>query len=130
MKSAALVSRDSDLLGLAKEIPDYVALLAAVVVAGFLGGVVGIWASILWGVGVLAGSSSMGANANIHRAAASLQKANLHRIERTWSARMGSGFAAVMRPGCDLSGAVVSTGGQALGRSPREMRSRLEIAFS
>lgn len=33
----------------------YVALLAMVVVAGFLGGAVGIWASILWGAGVLAG---------------------------------------------------------------------------
>jgi hypothetical protein len=33
----------------------YVALLAAVVVAGFLGGAVGIWASVIWGVGVLAG---------------------------------------------------------------------------
>lgn len=33
----------------------YVALLATVVVAGFLGGAVGIWASVLWGVGVLAG---------------------------------------------------------------------------
>jgi hypothetical protein len=33
----------------------YAALLAAVVVAGFLGGAVGIWASILWGLGVLAG---------------------------------------------------------------------------
>jgi hypothetical protein len=33
----------------------YAALLAAVVIAGFLGGAVGIWASILWGLGVLAG---------------------------------------------------------------------------
>lgn len=33
----------------------YVALLAAVVFAGFLGRAVGIWASILWGVGVING---------------------------------------------------------------------------
>jgi hypothetical protein len=33
----------------------YVALLATVVVAGFLGSAVGIWASVFWGVGVLAG---------------------------------------------------------------------------
>ncbi len=38
----------------------YVAILAAVVVAGFLGGVLGIWASILWGLGVLAGLVSYG----------------------------------------------------------------------
>ncbi|HET7052590.1 MAG TPA: hypothetical protein VFI09_01585 [Solirubrobacterales bacterium] len=31
----------------------YIAVIAAVVVAGFLGGALGIWASILWGVGVL-----------------------------------------------------------------------------
>jgi hypothetical protein len=33
----------------------YVALLAAVGFAGFLGSALGIWASILWGVGVLSG---------------------------------------------------------------------------
>ncbi len=33
----------------------YVAILAAVVVAGFLGGALGIWASILWGVGIVTG---------------------------------------------------------------------------
>jgi hypothetical protein len=33
----------------------YATALAAVVVAGFLGGAIGIWASILWGVVVLAG---------------------------------------------------------------------------
>ena len=33
----------------------YTALLLAVVVAGFLGAAVGIWASVLWGVAVLAG---------------------------------------------------------------------------
>lgn len=33
----------------------YTAVLAAVVVAGFLGQAVGIWASVLWGMGVLAG---------------------------------------------------------------------------
>jgi hypothetical protein len=33
----------------------YAAILAAVVVAGFLGQAVGIWASILWGVGILIG---------------------------------------------------------------------------
>jgi hypothetical protein len=33
----------------------YIALLLAVVVAGFLGAAVGIWASILWGSAVLAG---------------------------------------------------------------------------
>lgn len=33
----------------------YAALLLAVVVAGFLGAAVGIWASILWGLAILAG---------------------------------------------------------------------------
>jgi hypothetical protein len=33
----------------------YASLLLAVVIAGFLGSAVGIWASILWGVVVLAG---------------------------------------------------------------------------
>lgn len=33
----------------------YATVLAAVVVAGFLGQAVGIWASVLWGVGLLAG---------------------------------------------------------------------------
>lgn len=33
----------------------YASVLAAVVVAGFLDGAIGIWASILWGVGILAG---------------------------------------------------------------------------
>lgn len=33
----------------------YVALLAAVVFAGFLGSAIGIWAAILWGVGVISG---------------------------------------------------------------------------
>jgi hypothetical protein len=33
----------------------YASLLLAVGVAGFLGGAVGIWASILWGAAVLAG---------------------------------------------------------------------------
>jgi len=44
----------------------YVALLAAVVVAGFLGGAVGIWASILWGAGVLAGIAIYGRQ-RLHR---------------------------------------------------------------
>lgn len=33
----------------------YVAVIVAVIVAGFLGEALGIWASILWGAGVLAG---------------------------------------------------------------------------
>jgi hypothetical protein len=33
----------------------YASVLAAVVVAGFLGGAIGIWASTLWGVAVLVG---------------------------------------------------------------------------
>jgi len=33
----------------------YVTVLALVVVAGFLGAALGIWASILWAVGVLTG---------------------------------------------------------------------------
>lgn len=33
----------------------YATILAAVVVAGFLGAAVGIWAAILWGVGILIG---------------------------------------------------------------------------
>jgi hypothetical protein len=36
------------------------AVLAAVVVAGFLGEAVGIWASILWGVAILAGLAIYG----------------------------------------------------------------------
>lgn len=38
----------------------YATVLAAVVVAGFLGQAVGIWASILWGVGILAGLAIYG----------------------------------------------------------------------
>jgi hypothetical protein len=38
----------------------YTTVLAAVVVAGFLGQAVGIWASILWGVGILAGLAIYG----------------------------------------------------------------------
>lgn len=38
----------------------YVTVLALVVVAGFLGGALGIWASILWGVGVLVGIAIYG----------------------------------------------------------------------
>lgn len=38
----------------------YVGVLALVGVAGFLGGALGIWASILWGVGVLAGIALYG----------------------------------------------------------------------
>lgn len=33
----------------------YATVLAAVVVAGFLGQAIGIWASVLWGAGILAG---------------------------------------------------------------------------
>lgn len=33
----------------------YTTVIAVVIVAGFLGGALGIWASILWGVGGLAG---------------------------------------------------------------------------
>lgn len=33
----------------------YTALLLAVVIAGFLGSAIGIWASVLWGAAVLAG---------------------------------------------------------------------------
>jgi hypothetical protein len=33
----------------------YATLLAAVVVAGFLGQAVGIWAAILWGAGIVIG---------------------------------------------------------------------------
>jgi hypothetical protein len=32
----------------------YLGLLLAIVIAGFLGGAIGIWASILWGAAVLA----------------------------------------------------------------------------
>jgi hypothetical protein len=38
----------------------YTAVMAAVIVAGFLGEALGIWASILWGVGVLAGIAFYG----------------------------------------------------------------------
>jgi hypothetical protein len=38
----------------------YAAVLAAVVIAGFLGQAVGIWASVLWGVGILAGLAIYG----------------------------------------------------------------------
>lgn len=38
----------------------YATILAAVVVAGFLAQAVGIWASILWGVGVLIGIAMVG----------------------------------------------------------------------
>jgi hypothetical protein len=34
----------------------WVALLAATVVAGFLGQAVGLWASVIWGVGFLSGA--------------------------------------------------------------------------
>jgi hypothetical protein len=33
----------------------YASLLLAVVVAGFLGGALGIWAAVLWGIALLAG---------------------------------------------------------------------------
>jgi len=33
----------------------YIAVIVAVIVAGFLGEALGIWAAILWGAGVLAG---------------------------------------------------------------------------
>lgn len=33
----------------------YATVLAVVVIAGFLGAALGIWAAILWGVGILAG---------------------------------------------------------------------------
>jgi hypothetical protein len=33
----------------------YLSLLLAIVIAGFLGSAVGIWASIVWGVAILAG---------------------------------------------------------------------------
>jgi hypothetical protein len=49
----------------------YAALLAAVVVAGFLGGAVGIWASILWGAGVLFGIVLYGRRRSTNRAAKS-----------------------------------------------------------
>jgi hypothetical protein len=42
----------------------YASVLAAVVVAGFLDGAIGIWASILWGVGVLVGLASTSAGAS------------------------------------------------------------------
>lgn len=35
----------------------YAGLLLAIVIAGFLGGAVGIWASIVWGAAVIAGLS-------------------------------------------------------------------------
>lgn len=38
----------------------YTTVLAAVVVAGFLGGALGIWASILWGAGILSGVAIYG----------------------------------------------------------------------
>lgn len=38
----------------------YATILVVVVVAGFLGQAVGIWASILWGVGVLIGIAIVG----------------------------------------------------------------------
>jgi hypothetical protein len=38
----------------------YVAVTLAVIVAGFLGSAVGIWASILWGAAVLAGLALYG----------------------------------------------------------------------
>ena len=38
----------------------YAAVIAAVIVAGFLGETLGIWASILWGAGVLAGIAIYG----------------------------------------------------------------------
>lgn len=38
----------------------YTTVLVAVVVAGFLGQAVGIWASILWGAGILAGLAIYG----------------------------------------------------------------------
>jgi fucose permease len=33
----------------------YASILAAVVVAGFLGKTVGVWAAILWGIGIIIG---------------------------------------------------------------------------
>lgn len=47
----------------------YVTVLAAVVVAGFLAGALGIWAAILWGVGILTALLSTCASAGISRAA-------------------------------------------------------------
>ena len=38
----------------------YAAVLAAVVVAGFLGQAIGIWASVVWGVGILTGLAVYG----------------------------------------------------------------------
>jgi len=38
----------------------YATVLAAVVVAGFLGQAVGIWASVLWGMGILTGLAIYG----------------------------------------------------------------------
>lgn len=38
----------------------YAAVMVAVIVAGFLGAALGIWASILWGVGVLTGIAVYG----------------------------------------------------------------------
>jgi hypothetical protein len=38
----------------------YSSLLLAVVVAGFLGGAVGIWAAILWGAAILVGLALYG----------------------------------------------------------------------
>jgi hypothetical protein len=38
----------------------YATVLAAVVVAGFLGEALGIWAAILWGVGIFAGLAIYG----------------------------------------------------------------------
>ena len=38
----------------------YTAVIAVVIIAGFLGQALGIWASILWGVGVLAGVAFFG----------------------------------------------------------------------
>lgn len=38
----------------------YATILGAIVVAGFLGAAVGIWASILWGVGILIGAAVVG----------------------------------------------------------------------
>jgi len=38
----------------------YAVILVAVVVAGFLGEALGIWAAILWGVGIIAGLAIYG----------------------------------------------------------------------
>jgi hypothetical protein len=66
----------------------YATVLAAVVVPGFLGGAIGIWASILWGGGVLAGLPLY-----VRRRVVRLQ---LLQIERRRVLCVGSGIAAAM----------------------------------